>query len=81
MKLTRRVLRVDIYGKEVDIKYPTVAEFKRFEKDSKAEGKSAFDSLLDFLEPLGLPREIGEDLEAEHLNEIVAKVSGNDSKN
>lgn len=79
LKFQRRQLKMDVYGEEVVINYPTVKEFKTFTDQSKEENKG-FDGLVNFLEKMGMRRDLAESLEPEHLNKIIEKVTEGDGK-
>lgn len=52
--------------------FPTVKQSQEYAKSVKdIEDSEATDKLLDFLEGLGLPKDISESMESEHLTSIV----------
>jgi len=73
MKFERRSLKVNVYGEDYEITFPTVKQSQDYAKsvkdidDSEATGK-----LLGFLDGLGLPKKVSEDMESEHLTQIVS---------
>jgi len=72
MKFQRRKLEIDIYGESVEMRFPTVRESQGYgDKMKKAGEEKAGDMLLDFLSDLGLPKNIAESMEAEHLTELM----------
>lgn len=78
MKFERRKLSFDIYGEKCEVLFPTTGQIK--EKDElikKKENKGReIDVVIDFLETLGLPRDISLGMEMDHLLKIISEVSG-----
>tara|TARA_R110001632_G_scaffold52197_6_gene129730 strand:+ start:2296 stop:2541 length:246 start_codon:yes stop_codon:yes gene_type:complete len=77
LEFSKRRLKLNIYGEVVSLVYPTVKEFKDFESESKESG---FEKMASFLEMLGMSKEVMENLEVEHLNQIIAELTGNAEK-
>jgi len=78
MEFKKRVLKVKVYGEEIELTYPTVGQFKSFQK--KLDGDVTLDDMIDFLEMLGMKKEITESLEPEHLNLIIQELTGSEKK-
>lgn len=74
--LKRRVMKLDIYGEEFDVKFPTgrqLDEFLRSEReiiDGKSD-KTVYENTREFLESLGIPSATTDDIEMEHLTELA----------
>lgn len=72
MKFTKRELKADIYGKEVTISFPTVKQVQEYSlKVNKQGEEEAAELLLGFLANLGLPKDVAESMESEHLQQLV----------
>jgi hypothetical protein len=73
MKFTRRELSVEIYGEAYKISFPTVKQSQEYGKSvESADDSDATGKLLDFLEGLGLPKNVAEEMESEHLTQVIA---------
>jgi len=73
MKFERSVLSVNIYGESKEIRFPTLLETKSF---TKAQEKGdEIESLVLFLESLGLERKVSESMEVPHLTKIIEALS------
>lgn len=81
MEFKRRSLKVNVYGVAHELHYPTVGESKVYSKEVRGlENDEATDALLGFLEKLGLPRNVSEDMESEHLEQLVGALVPNKKK-
>ena len=69
MEIKKRVLALKFEGKEYSVSYPTVRQLR--ELTVKKEGESDLDMTLRFLEELGLPKDVVEDMESENITEII----------
>lgn len=78
MELKKRVLSFKFEGKEINVKFPTVIQMRDYGIEAKKlkEGDSKFiDLMLDFLVKLGLPSELKEELEHEHVMKIMDSIT------
>lgn len=69
--------KIKIYGKEFELKKPTVRELKAITR--KLESASAVDSAestLEFISSLGIPQDFLENMATEHFNLLVKHVLG-----
>jgi hypothetical protein len=77
LELKKSVLAVKVDGQEYQIKFPTIKTIKMFQDKVKSlGGENDLEATLDFLASLGLPKEIGEELEPAHLASIIDVISG-----
>ena len=74
MELTTEKLNVKIDGVAYSLSYPTVKQMRGFEK--KGEEDVGIDDLCSFLVGSGLPKEVVENLQANHMNQIVGGLMG-----
>lgn len=77
LELKKKVLKIKYDGQEIELQYPKVRQVDMLQKRIKEEGESV-DMIIDFLEGLGLKREISEDMQADHVEAIVTSLT--DSK-
>lgn len=67
LELERTELRIKLYGEEINLRFPTVKETKKF---SSGKGDE-LDRIIEFLECLGLEKEKSGSMELPHLQKIV----------
>lgn len=77
LELHKKVLKVKYDGQVLELQYPKVKQVDKLQGRMKKEGESV-ELILDFLEELGLKREISEDMQADHVEAIVTSLT--DSK-
>lgn len=70
MEIKKRVLALKFDGNDYSVKYPSVKQLK--ELSVKREGETDLDMTFRFLSELGLPQEVAEEMESEHINEIIS---------
>lgn len=71
LKFERGGLEVNVYGKELKLTKPTVEQTQDYAKQAKGISEEESSSLLfDFLEKLGLPKEVSKEMEVDHLNAL-----------
>lgn len=75
MEIVKKKIKITIYGQEIELAAPKALEAAAFIDSVSAEKKlSSIDMIKNtqsFLIKMGLPQEICEDLELEHLQQIV----------
>ena len=70
--IERTVMKVKIYGKEFDVKLPTVKEASRVYKDVKGKTEEeGLESLILYISSLGIDRETLENMEHDHFLSLV----------
>ncbi len=69
MKFERSELNIDLYGEQIKIRFPNVKEVDLFSK--KLVESNEIDATLDFLDGLGLKKELSLNMEADHLKQII----------
>lgn len=79
MELKRRVLQFKFEDENVELKFPTVIHMSKYAKDIKASQKKddgkMLDIMMDMLVTLGLPIKLKDQLEPEHVENIMAAIS------
>jgi hypothetical protein len=75
MELTTRKFNLKLDGVAYELSYPTISRIKSL--DPKDIGIT---EVCDLVESCGLPREIIENLQADHLNMIVEGLMGKNKK-
>lgn len=77
-ELKRVVFQYKIDGNVYSVRKPTVQQITELTKkqDAKKEDSEGVESSIEFLDTLGLPKEVGMSLEAHMIEEIVNDVSG-----
>ena len=78
MKLVRNVFEVDVYGTVVKMTKPTYEKSNDFNDayEAAVTQKEKSNITLDFLENLGLPKELSKSLECDHMTDIINLVMG-----
>lgn len=77
MKLTKRILKLELEGESAEVRYPTVKEHRDYAaKVSKAQDtpEKVIDCGLDLLISLGLPKQWAEELEQHHMESIMGEL-------
>lgn len=77
--LKRRVLKFNVYGESVELSYPTVGQFRTFQKGLKGKEPN-LDDMIKFVAMLGMKKDLVEQLEPEHLNKIITELVGSEKK-
>lgn len=79
MKIERSVLKAEIYGTEYQIKLPTFKQTQAYSESLKGLGNDketdASGAMRSFLEVLGLPGEIFDQLEVDHIVQIMDAIT------
>lgn len=70
MKFVKSVLSFDVYGKSVEVRFPTVKEVRLFQEKMKDKGDELTNT-IEYLSVLGLPKEVAENMEMDHLQQII----------
>lgn len=73
MELVTEKLTIKLDGVVHDLSYPTVKQIKSLEKP---EEDFKIDEVMNFLVDCGLPLEVVERLQANHLNQIIGALVG-----
>ena len=73
MELVSEKLNVKINGVVHELSYPTVKQIKELEKD---KDNINLDNVCSFLNSCGLPAEVVESLQANHMNELIGALVG-----
>lgn len=78
MQFKRRVLKIDAYGAEMELRYPKAIEHKDYIERliTKADDVGDYEITKDFLETLGMSKSTCDELELPDLNEIVEVLTG-----
>jgi hypothetical protein len=77
LSLSKRVLKINFNGeRELSLTYPTVMQLREYYKTIKdKDGEVLYDAMGDFLEKLGMPKEIYIQLEQDHLTQVMNTLS------
>lgn len=75
MEIVKTKIKVTIYGQEIELKAPKAIESADFideiGPEKKLSSKEMIVKTTDFLKKMGLPEEVCDDLELEHLQQLV----------
>ncbi len=73
MKLVKSFLEIEIYGVQTKLRLPTYKEFQEYREKLKAlnENGDAAEVMKDFLASLGLAKELFDQLEIDHISQIM----------
>lgn len=70
----KRVLEFKFDGTDYSVPYPSNKKLHEFQKkQKKTTEENSLENLIDFLNELGLPSEVGWEMEPYHLNKIFEK--------
>lgn len=72
-------VKVKIYGQDFELHKPTVGQVESLQKlnmNESSDQAKVFEKICDFLNVLGLPKEFSQDMEIEHLTQLVNFLSG-----
>lgn len=73
----RTKITLEIYGEKYPVRKPNVKEAEAFDKKiSKANSGNAISLTKEFLETLGLPRKVSDDLETDHFMQVADFLMG-----
>ncbi len=62
---------IEIYGQQIEITKPTVGQLAQFQSAAKKEGFNEVEESLNFLESIGVPKNILADLIAEDYQALI----------
>ena len=72
LNFKRRELELNVYGNDYKLSFPSVKQTQDYAKKAKRAGDDESASMLvEFLDKLGLPKDISLEMEAEHLTQVV----------
>ena len=75
----KTTLSVTIYGEKITFTAPSAYQLKSVQEQverAATDGRSALDVWFDWLCALGFPRPVIEQLEVEHLRELIDYITG-----
>lgn len=72
----RTIFEFDTYGKVFEIKAPSVRELNDFQKEVTATPGDELALSIAMLEKLGLEKDLGWDMEAHHLKQMMESICG-----
>lgn len=78
MELKRTELKVNIYGQDCVLRFPVMREFREFSRKAEAakdDDVKALDMTKEFLCSLGMKADIFEELEPDHMKQILDAVT------
>lgn len=78
MKLVRTVFEIELDDKKFSLRKPTFKESQKYREDllKMGENGDAAQVMASFLENLGLPKEVFETLEFDHITQLMEAVTG-----
>ena len=78
MKLVRTVFEIELDDKQFSLRKPTFKESQQYREDLLKIGENgdAAQVMMSFLENLGLPEEVFETLEFDHITQLMDAVTG-----
>lgn len=74
MEFAKETLKVKIYGNEYELSFPKLKasiEFRARLKDCDDDELAQLEAFIEFLGKHGLPKEVVEELQPDHLTQIV----------
>lgn len=82
LQFNKTIYKINFYGSEYEMRKPTVRETVNFQKtlaSLQSEDEKLL-GLMDFFISLGLPKEIVESMQIDHIVELSEKLSASDKK-
>ena len=79
MKFERTVFNIDIYGDSFTVKKMSARELdghQQILKELDDKNEDATDATYNMLNEQGVPREVAENMEIEHLTELIGSILG-----
>jgi hypothetical protein len=79
MEIVKKKLNLKIYGNSYEMKFPSYKDSISYEKKLKECGDDSekkADTLLSYLEQLGLPKEVSEEMPTEDIISVMEHLSG-----
>lgn len=82
LAFTKRVLELDYNGESLKVDFPSMKQLRLFVADTEKEENSETEIVktMDFLESLGIPKSLLDEMEPEHLQEILSVLLGTKKK-
>lgn len=74
LEFKKRVLKFNFDGSEYNINYPNVRQTAQFSDDYE-KAKNKVDVVISFLDKLGFDKRVCEQMEMDHLNQILEKLT------
>ena len=76
MKLVRTVFEIELDDKKFELRKPKFKETQQYRESLLKEGADASIVMKEFLEALGLPVGVYDELEMDHIEQLMASVTG-----
>lgn len=76
LELKKKELKFKFDGNEYTITHPTVKQVKELQGELKKKDADSFELMLDLFDKLGLPKDVAEEMEPEHLQIIEENLMG-----
>jgi len=76
MKLVRTVFEIELDDKKFELRKPKFKETEQYRESLLKEGADASIVMREFLEVLGLPVDVYAELEMDHIEQLMASVTG-----
>ena len=81
MEFKRTELELTIYGQKCKLRFPVMREFREFSKKAaNASEQDSLDLTKDFLCSLGMSEQLFEELEPDHMRQIIESVTSKQKK-
>ena len=77
-EVERSKITVKIYGQSYELTKPKVKQVKEVQEASKE--KDQIKAMIDLMEMLGLPRDVTEEMEMDHLSQLLAYLGDSKKK-
>lgn len=72
MEITRSKLKLKLYGEDYEMSFPTISKWREYQNKITKGDVDEITAAIGFLCDLGLPKDVCEDVELEHLNQIIS---------
>lgn len=76
MKFVKTEIKLDVYGQEATVRFPTMGELSALDTDQRKDGVDEVELLISFLDKLGLKRELSSTMEPDHIKQVMEVFKG-----
>lgn len=75
MKLEKTIIEVEVYGQKFELKKPNFKQSQAYREELLKADSDVAKCMKDYLEILGMPAGLFEELEVDHITQIMDLVS------
>lgn len=80
LKLEKKKLELDVMGNVHKLDFPTLSQYRKFTEELLNKPSKELDIYKDFLVELGMPEDLFDNLQVDHLMQIADTLTFGDTK-